>query len=55
MDFFAWLEVAIAIGLACLPVMRHWRARPAPPQYLGIWVNAKFFRHNAIQQRRWYR
>mgnify|MGYP003489137595 FL=1 len=43
MDFFAWLELATAMGIACLPVMRRWTqvvAEIGDPQYAQVWIRA---------------
>lgn len=49
MDFFAWLELATAMGLACLPVMRRWTqvvAALGTPQYAQVWIRSEHFHSN---------
>ena len=49
MDFFAWLELATAMGLACLPVMRRWTqvvAEIGDPQYAQVWIRSEHFHSN---------
>lgn len=50
MGSIAWLKLAVVVGLACLPVMRHWKAgtdeKPKRPRYLGAWVNSRWYEEN---------
>jgi hypothetical protein len=52
MEFYAWLEIAIAMGLACLPVMRHWEMRVAQmgqPEYALVWIKSEHFHTTQLQ------
>ena len=51
MEFYAWLEIAIAMGLACLPVMRHWEMRVAQmgqPEYAVVCIKSEHFHTNTV-------
>lgn len=55
MDFYAWLELATAMGLACLPVMRRWVQAVAAigtPQYAVVWVKSTHFVSNTRESTR---
>ena len=54
MGTIAWLKLATVVGLACLPVMRHWKTdthqKPRRPKYLAAWVNGRWFYSNMKQR-----
>ena len=53
MEFYAWLEIAIAMGIACLPVMRHWEMRVAQigtSNYTMVWIKSEHFYTNTAQR-----
>ena len=55
MEFYAWLEIAIAMGLACLPVMRHWEMRVAQigtSNYTMVWIKSEHFHTNTVTAQR---